>query len=173
MKYKKLIILALVVSFGFGIFWGIKFLLYVNIIDYNVKNIEQYYINYSLEYDMISECDSDNHYSKNEYIYYKYLECLDSLIHNNRTELSWIQYKGYSPNTSKIIISNPSDSISITHAMIHFTQHKESPLLFNLKYHYYRITKGYWDNLYEKEAYFNQINSIYFETRKKNAHKKY
>ena len=172
MKTKKIIVLAVIASIGLGLFLCLKSFSYVSIKDYNVKEIEQYYDRYIIEYDLFIENNSEHLYTKNEFISLKYFEYLKTLK-MNEVDLNYVKYEGANPNTSKISVSNPKDSTSITHALIHLAQHKDNPLLFNLKYNYFRKTKGHWDNPYEKEAYLNQVNSHYLKTRPKNAHKNY
>ncbi|MCL2481507.1 MAG: hypothetical protein FWF38_07335 [Spirochaetaceae bacterium] len=79
----------------------------------------------------------------------------------------------YNPNKPVIRVKNPNDSVSITHELIHHAQHKDNPLLYDLKYKYYDKTRGYEGNPYEIEAFKNEHNSYYLKNRPKKAYRNY
>jgi len=167
---KTKIVIAAVLSLV--LIFGIRNFSNVQITCYNIDNIENFYNQYSSVYDKLLEDGQEPHYSRKEFINLKYMEYLKG-IKDERIKFNYVSYEGRNPKTSSITISNSQDSTSITHALIHYVQHKDSPLLFNLKYRFYNISKGFWDNPFEREAYLNQFNSIYLTNRPKNAHRNF
>jgi hypothetical protein len=74
-----------------------------------------------------------------------------------------------------IIVNDKNNDVLINHEKIHIAQQKE---LYILPF-YYLYLKSYLKDLvylniyFEKEAYQNQDDLLYLETREKKAYKKY
>lgn len=74
-----------------------------------------------------------------------------------------------------IIVKDKSNAILINHERIHLVQQKE---LYILPFYYLYLKNylkylSYWNICFEKEAYDNQDNLLYLQTREKKAYKKY
>lgn len=74
-----------------------------------------------------------------------------------------------------VIVNDKQDDVLINHEKIHLAQQKELyilPFLYLYLKEYFK-NRSYWNICFEREAYQNQDNLSYLETREKNAYKKY
>lgn len=74
-----------------------------------------------------------------------------------------------------IIVNDKNNEVLINHEKIHLAQQKELYILpfYYLYLKYYLKDLVYLNICFEKEAYQNQDNLLYLNTREKKAYKKY